>query len=287
MKAAYKGILATVISAIIFGITPILARIAYDGGANGISMTFLRAALSLPVLFLILKHRHIPIGLEQKYRKGILLVGTMGTSLTTLLLYMSYSYIPVGMATTMHFIYPTLVMIVCAVLFREKMGIYKICAFSLTVLGTFLFMDFSSGAGTRGMMLALFSGVSYAFYMAYSEKSELKHMYYFKLSFYLCIIMTVVSGVWGILTGTLSFNLTLKAWFFALVVSLLTSVGAVSCLQLGIQTVGASTAAILSTLEPITSIVLGILILKENLTPAKAAGSLCVILSILIVTRKK
>lgn len=287
MNAIYKGILYTVVSAVIFGITPVLARIAYDGGANGISMTFLRASLSLPILFLLLKHKHIPIRLEKRYRKGILLVGTAGTSLTTLLLYISYSYISVGMATTLHFIYPILVMAVCGILFHERMGPYKICALLLAALGTLLFMDFNCGTGINGMVLALLSGVSYAFYMLYSEKSDLKDMYYFKLSFYLCIMMAAVSGIFGVFTGALSFYMTPRAWFFTLLVSLLTSVGALSCLQLGIQTIGASTAAILSTLEPITSIILGILILNENLTLAKAAGAVCVISSVLMVTRKK
>ena len=49
----YKGIIFTAASAVIFGFTPILARISYDGGANGITMTFLRCLLSLPILFLI------------------------------------------------------------------------------------------------------------------------------------------------------------------------------------------------------------------------------------------
>ena len=57
----YKGIIFTAASAVIFGFTPILARISYDGGANGITMTFLRCLLSLPILFLILKIKGIPL----------------------------------------------------------------------------------------------------------------------------------------------------------------------------------------------------------------------------------
>lgn len=282
---AYQGAAFTAASAVIFGFTPILARIAYDGGANGITMTFLRYLLSLPVLYLILKRGKVPVAVEKAWRLPVALCGVFGAFATTVTLYMSYSYIPVGMATTLHFIYPVLVTAGCVLLFREGITAKKVLALFFGAAGTFLFLDkYSAGAVSGpGIGLALLSGLFYSVYMIIMDKSGVKNMYFFKLSFYLCVFGAVLSGIYGGVTGQLTLHLTGQAWLFAFLVSLCTSVGAISLFQLGIRYTGASNAAILSTLEPITSVLLGVFILGEQFTAKKAAGCVCILMSVLLI----
>ncbi|HHY27932.1 MAG TPA: EamA family transporter [Desulfitobacterium dehalogenans] len=282
MNKKLTGILCAVLSAIIYGFTPILARIAYDGGANGITVTFLRGILSIPILFIILKIKRIPLQIGKDW-KGILLAGVFGMSLTTLLLYISYSYISVGMATTLHFIYPILVSVACTVFFKDKMNLWKISALILCSIGIFMFIDRISSFGVTGTVLALLSGVTYALYIICIDKGRLKHIHYFKLTLYLNVLMVGVSGLFGLCTGDLHFSLTPKAWVLCALVSLFTSFGALPLLQQGIKLTGASTAAILSTLEPITSVILGILILQETVSPLKLLGCILIIISILLI----
>lgn len=284
MNAKYKGILYTVASAAIFGFTPILTRIAYGGGANGVTMTFLRAVLSLPVLWFIVRRRKIPLRVTPGELRDVTLSGILGSGATCIMLYMSYNYISVGLATTLHFIYPLLVAASCILLFRERMNLLKVCALAAGMAGIAFSVDFASPGGVTGMALALLSGVTYTFYIIYVDKSGLKSMYYFKLSFYLCVMMALVSGVYGLMAGMLTFRLTPMAWLLAVLVSLFASVGALSLFQLGIRYTGASTAAILSTLEPITSIILGVVILKEQISVLKLAGCACILGSVVLIT---
>ena len=141
----YKGILFTILSATIFGFTPILGRITYDGGSNGITLTFLRSILALPVLYFLVRRRGLSIRVAPSEVKKILLTGVVGSALTTILLYSSYTYISVGMATTLHFVYPLVISVACVVLFKEKMTPLKICALVLATAGIFFFADKSSG----------------------------------------------------------------------------------------------------------------------------------------------
>ena len=250
----YKGIIFTAVSAVIFGFTPVLARISYDGGANGITMTFLRCFLSLPVLFLILKIKGIPLRVEKAWRMPVSVCGVFGAFATTVTLYMSYSYIPVGMATTLHFVYPVLVTVGCVLIFKEGITVKKVLALLCGAAGTLLFLEnFSAGSGSgAGIFLALLSGLFYSVHMIVMDKSGIKNMYYFKLS-------------------------------FAFLVSLCTSVGAISLFQLGIRYTGAVAAAILSTLEPITSVILGVLVLGELFTTRKIAGCVCILFSVVLI----
>lgn len=287
MSSASKGILFTIASAVIFGFTPILARIAYDGGANGVTMTFLRAVLSLPVLFAILVYQKVPLRITRRQTLDIFLAGGIGNAVTTILLYVSYSFISVGMATTLHFIYPIMVSLSCVVFFREKLTWSTVFALVASTAGVFMFTGKIEAGSVTGFALALLSGVTFAFYIVYTDRTDLKNIHYFKLSFYLCIVLALFSGVFGLMTGTLTFDLTPKAWLYALIVSLFVSVGAVTLLQLGIRLSGATAASILSTFEPITSFVLGILVLHEEISTAKIVGCLCIVAGVIVVAMSK
>lgn len=284
MSDRTKGIIYTILSALIYGFTPILARMAFDGGANGITASFIRGIASLPLLWIVLRCRKIPIS-PGKDLLPLLCVGVFGTALTTILLYMSYGYISVGLATTIHFTYPILVTLGCVILFGEKLNLSKKIALILCTVGILTFMDSPGKAGVTGIFLSLFSGVTYAFYMIYIEKSELKNMHYLKLTFYLNLIMSVMAGVFGGYSGMLNLSLSLSAWLLCICVSLFTSFGALPLLQQGIKKTGASTAAILSTLEPITSVILGMLILSESMSLFKLGGCVLILVSVLLIAR--
>ncbi len=281
----YKGILFTILSATIFGFTPILGRITYDGGSNGITLTFLRSILALPVLYFLVRRRGLSIRVAPSEVKKILLTGVVGSALTTILLYSSYTYISVGMATTLHFVYPLVISVACVVLFKEKMTPLKICALVLATAGIFFFADKSSGGSAMGFILAIASGFFWSFYVIYLDKSGLKNMYYFKLSFYLCSVAGITAGLFGLVSGQLAvLQLTPKAWLYSFIVAVLTSVGAVTLFQLGVLYVGPSTSAILSTFEPITSIVCGVLILGESLSLLKIIGCVLILSGVILIT---
>lgn len=112
-----KGIFLTILSAIIFGFTPIIAKITYDLGSNGITLAFLRHAMVIPILYGIIKLQKVSLHITKTQLKNILLVGIFGSGLAILTLYSSYSYISVGSATVLHFLYPMFVSLLSLVFF--------------------------------------------------------------------------------------------------------------------------------------------------------------------------
>lgn len=182
MSTYMKGICCTLLSAVIFGFTPILVRIAYEGGANSITITFLRAWLALPLLYALMHRRHIPLRLEDSQVKHVLLLGIVGSCATTVCLYMSYNFISVGMATTLHFIYPILVSLGCVLFFRQRLQTFQLFSLILGCIGISTFMDLSFGGSFAGIALALISG----FFMPFTYPI-------FRLPDYrICIFQTVL-----------------------------------------------------------------------------------------------
>jgi drug/metabolite transporter (DMT)-like permease len=281
-----KGIIFTMISAVAYGISPVLIKMTYDGGATSASVAFLRI-LAIPVLLVVMRLKKVPISLTGREAKDVIVSCGIGFGITTLLLFGSYAHIPVGMATTLHFIYPITVSVVCILFFREKFSLPMLFALVICTAGVFLFTGNTKGVNIKGVVMALVSGVTYAFFLIYVDKSAIRNMNHFKFSFWLSVMLIIVFGVYGAFTGTLSLNLTVKAWTLCAANSILCAVVAVTALQLGIQFSGAAAASILSTLEPITSFVLGMAILGEQYSNAKMSGVVCVVIAVITVSAQK
>lgn len=284
MSSRTKGLVCVVLSAILYGLAPLFAQHAYAGGASSFSLNFLRGGLALPVLYVVLRIRRIPIKPEPGQLRKLAISGIFGQAASSLLLYSSFSYISTGIAATLHFIYPTLVAVACVVFYKEPLNRWKVLALVSGALGIILFLDGSGGSGSAlGIILALASGFTFAFTILYMDRAGLKNMYYFKYTFYSCLFMSLCSGVAGLLAGKLWLDLTPKGWVFAFLVSMLCAVGALSLFQIGVSLIGATTAAILSTFEPITSVLIGIFFLNEQATPLKLLGCVCILASVLLI----
>ena len=290
-----KGILLTMLSAIAFGFAFTLGPMTYgDGGSNPTTLTFLRNALSLPVLFLILRYQGISLKVTGKELISLTILGGIGNAFTTLLLFISFSLIDVGIATTIHFIYPVFVTIGCVLFFKERLGIKKIVSLLVATCGiACFFLGVDTSQGLRGGMflglaLAVISGVTYAFYIIYLDKSGLKNQPVFKFTFYVALMSTIAMGVYGAAINDLALNtLTPKSWGISLAFSLLCTVVALSLLQMGIKHVGASTAAILTTFEPITSIICGVLLLGESITGVKILACSLIMIGVVMLSLAK
>lgn len=271
-----KGYFLTILSAIIFGFTPILAKITYSMGSNGITMAFLRHLFVIPILFLIIKLQKVPYKITIHQLKNICLIGIVGNALTVAALYTSYSYIQVGSATVLHFLYPMFVSLICFFYYKEKLSkAVKICLV-IASIGILFFIELG-GSSFLGLFLALFSGITFAYYMVGIEKLGLQTLNPYVLNFYFAIVISISLLLIGLISGQLNLELPIQAYGYSLLIAVLTSIIGIICLQQGVRYLGAATASILSMFEPVTSVIFGIFILHEQLTIVKAIGCLIIL----------
>lgn len=279
-----KGILYTIASAILFGAMPVIASNIYEMGVTPITLVCLRSLCVIPILFLLMKKdgEHLKLTLFQT--KHIFLIAVLGSGLTTMLLFMSYQYIDVGTATTLHFLYPVVVALLCRVVYHEHLGKFKIAALLIAICGIFCFMDFSGHGSTIGLVMALCSSITYAFYMVQLEKIGLAKMNAFKLSMYLSVFIVMETLVYGLFVpGSISFDIPLAAYGYAFIIAIGTSFLAVVLLQRGIEMLGSTTASIFCLFEPITSVVTGYYFLNESLTILKILGCIIILGAVILL----
>ena len=287
MNSKVKGIGATLLSAIYFGFVPLLMKTVYAGGGNSFTAAFLRFAFSIPVLFVVLKIKGVDLRITREELKHFFIITAFGYAGTTLLVFTAYNYIPTGMTTTIHFLYPTFTVAGLMIFYREKIKASKIFCVILCLIGIIMFYNGGEGhASLIGILLALCSSMTYAFYTIFLGKSEvLRDIEPMKRLFYMHIIGAMIMLAIGLISGNLNFHMTPFSWgVMALTANLTAFVGAL-LYQIGVKYIGAESTAMLSTFEPITSVIVGILVYGEPMTLRIFIGCAAIIASTLIIAR--
>jgi len=279
-----KGIACAVLAAFIYGFTPILGKFSYLEGSNSFSLTFYRSALSLPMLFIILKAKNISLSITKDELKNLTVLGVLGPVLTALTLYEAYNYISVGMTTTIHYIYPVLVASACVCFFKERLSKEKVMALIFSTIGIILFFEGDFSGSITGIVIALLSGISYASFIVFMDKSGIKIMFPFKISFYTCVAATIFLFVFGIATKRLVFHMSFLGWIYTFLVAFFVSVIANTLMAMAIKNTGSTITAIVGMFEPITSVILGVLFLNELLSFKNILGCALILISVLILT---
>lgn len=290
-----KGIILTMLSSITFGFAFTLGPMTYGaGGSNPVTLTFLRNFLSLPFLLIIILLLKIDLRVTKKQLRNLIILGFVGNAITTLMLNMAFAHIDVGIVTPIHFTYPMFVTLACVIFFHEKLSKQKIIALMIAMSGIGCFFmaalnsaSFNSGT-LLGLFLAIVSGMFYAFYIIFMDKSGLKGEPPFKITFYVALASTIGMFLYGMTTRQLVLStLTPKSWLISVIFAFLCTVVALSLLQVGIKHIGASEAAVISTFEPITSVIFGALLLGEKITLIKLVACALIFAGVLILSFAK
>jgi len=136
----------------------------------------------------------------------------------------------------------------------------------------------------RGAAFALTSGVSYAVYVVLLAGFRYPEVSGFKLSFYILSVCSVVMLAVCLISGKLTIPTTWTGWLLNILFSLIISVGAVVMFQRGALLLGGERASVLSTVEPLTGVVMGAIAFQEAVTPGTVIGSVFVIAACILIT---
>lgn len=280
-----KGYIYTALSAIIFGLMPLLTKIIIARGATSLTIPFFRVFYVTIVLFFVLKIKKIDLHLEKRDLLSAILTSIFGSGLTIIILNESYNHVDTGIATSLHFLYPLFVAILCRFFYGEKIKKKQILSLSFALVGIICFMSKGNGS-LFGYVLAIASGLTYAFYLVKMDKTGLVKMNALKLSFYLALFTTIEIFTINLFMQDVVFKMDALSYGLLLVLALSSSFLATVLLQKGVLLLGSTRASFICLLEPVTSMIVGILWLNEALTFNKGLGGLAIIISLIIFLKK-
>ncbi|MBQ9673079.1 MAG: EamA family transporter [Ruminococcus sp.] len=283
------GAVYSVLSAMLFGLTPLLAKIIYGYGYTSFLVAFLRFAIGTVVLFIVVKfHNKQKILLPKKQLLLILAVSFFYATMI-LLMYSAYDYIDSGLTTTLHFTYPVFVIIMAAVIMHKGLNKRHIICTVLAIAGIVFLNNSTSAVNYYGVAIAVLSGLSYAFYIVLTEKFKLDSLPVFVLSFWISLFSAFIVGAIMPFTHILPIDLNPKAIGLIILLTLTTNLFAIVLFQKGLSICGGVQASLLSTFEPLTSVVVGLTVFNENLTLNVFIGITLILSStvILVIYKKE
>lgn len=291
MTQSTKGYIFAALAAAAYGTNPIFALPLYHDGMNVTSVLLFRYALAVAILFAMTavnnpKTIHIPL-------RDLLPVGIMGVLmvLSSIFLFASYNYLSAGIASTLLFFYPVMVSLIMAVLYKERLGYRKLFCLIVATLGVFTLSKGDDGTGISmfGFLLVMFSSLSYAIYLVYINRGPMR-----KLSTTTVTLWVLIFGLLFLIgqcmfIGGLTLPQSPMAWGNAIGLGLFPTVISLYLTSRAIELIGSTQTAIFGALEPLTAVVLGILILGETLTMRPAIGMVMIFISVtvLVMQRKR
>ncbi len=277
-----KGVTAVVAASILYGIMPALLKMIMLEGMNSASTVFFRMFFAAIFAFIYLMVKKEPLEIDREQFIHLAVFGAVAFGATSTLTTASYNYISTGLATMLQFTYPLFVTIAMWLIFKERLTKVKLISCLMALAGLALMADFSR-LSPKGIILATLSGVTYAIYVVASNKSRFARLDKFVVVFYINAFASVIYGARAVISGEFMLPTNLKAVILLMIVALFCTVMTLYLLSTGIRLLGASTASVLNMLEPITSVIVGIVLFKDAFTLAAAAGCVLVVMSSIVV----
>ncbi|MEI6873579.1 MAG: DMT family transporter [Spirochaetota bacterium] len=278
----FAGFALVALSAAAFGLLPIFARFAYADVAGTNTLLFLRFAIAGAVMLLLMRVRRIPFPRGGRLL-GVALMGAIGYTGQSLFYFTALTYASASLVALMLYVYPALVALLSALFLRERITAKKAFALGLALLGTALILGLGGTGDARGLFLALGAAAVYSVYIVAGSLLIGEGMAIQSST----VIMLSAALVFGLLTAASGFEPPRTASGIAalLAIVLVSTVAALVAFFAGLERIGATSAAMTSTLEPLVTVTAAAAFLGESLGPMSAAGGALILASLVVLTR--
>ena len=288
MQSKLRGYLCGIGAAVCYGTNPLGALYLYEDGINANSVLFYRFALAVVMLGMLMAARRKSLKVSRRELSLLCALGVV-FSTSSITLYFSFCFMDAGIASTLLFVYPVMVAVIMALLFKERLPAVSVFAIMLALSGIAMLYHGDGGAtlSTRGVMLVMFSSLSYAVYIVVVNKSPLR-MSSMKLTFYVLFfgMLTVLTN--SFITGLhIQMLTTPRMWSCAFMLALLPTVFSLVLMTISVHETGSTPTAVMGALEPLTAVVIGVAVFGEQLTPRLAAGIVLILTAVIMIIAGK
>ena len=276
-----RGIAFALLSALGLGLAIALARYAYEGGTNGLTIASVRSFALAGALFVYCRATGRSLGLG---RADYLRCAWLGM-LMSVAFYGNIGaveYISIGLTALLFFTFPPLIGLIQAVLDREWPPLARVVAIATAFAGLATMLGASLGASDpRGVALVLAAALAVAL-NSVGIVRLIGHVHPLVGMFHMAITSAVALSVLALATGSVQWPVSGVGW---------AGMGAVTALQcaslplyfVAITRIGVLRTAVLANLQPVTSIVAARVLFGELLGAAQLVGGTMVLTGIMLM----
>lgn len=291
-KLVLGGFVITFIGALFFSTKAILVKLAFaNTHSDAVTVLALRMLFSLPfyiAIGLFASNRRSNIYFTKRQWAYIILLGLTGYYVSSLCDFIGLQYISAGLERLILFIYPTLAVVLNAMIFRQRVSGFQKLAMLLTYAGIAIAywgemkVDSSNPEFFIGSIFCFLCAITFAIYLVGSGKM-IAETGATKFTSYAMI--AAAGGIfihYFVIGGTIHHMAGNLLWYgFAL--AILATVIPTFLMSAGIKKIGSSNAAIISSIGPVSTILQAHFILGERITVEQITGTVLVIIGVFLI----
>lgn len=285
MNDKAKGYLLGAVAAATYGMNPLFAIPLYGDGMNPDSVLFFRYLLAIPLLGVMLKVRGRSLRLQRAEVAPLVFYGLM-IALSSLALFLSYGYMGASIASTLLFVYPIMVAVIMACLFRERLRPVTLLCMTAALAGIGLLYRNGDGSTISlvGTLFVFVSSLSYAIYLVgINRVKSIRNEPTLKITFYVLLFGVVLFVGRLLWTGDVALPRHWYMWGNLLGLAVFPTAISFLCTTAAINKIGSTPTAILGALEPVTAVVFGGAVFHETLSVRQGLGLVLIIAAVTLV----
>lgn len=284
------GFFLAIVSGASFGLIPLFTIPVIATGMGYCSIILYRFLFGAIFMLAFLLYRQVSLRISWADFGRISMLSLLYI-ICAITLFVSYDYISSGVATSLIYTNPIWCTVIGLLFLHERLSPKKGVALVLATLGVMLLSGFfadDARFSAWGVFLGLCSGMGYGAYLVLLPRLKISKMPSLKLTFYIFFTAFLYTAVYvlafegGIhpITGTVS-------WVNLLLLGLLPTAFSNICVTMALRIVDTTIVAILGAFEPLTAMVVGVLLLGETCGTATIAGGILILISVAMLTWKK
>ena len=278
------GIGYIALSATAFGVMPFFAAIAYRSGVTPTSLLFLRFGIAAVCLWVLWAFKRSPMP-RGKTLVVLILMGALGYAGQSFSYFTALQYAPAGLVAVLLYLSPALVTGLSFVVLKQPITRLKWFALVLSLSGIVLVVGVQSGGQLKGILLAILAAFIYATYIMVGAKTT-EGTDIRASSTVIITAAAVVFGVYGAWQG-LDLPNSPAGWGACVGLAVIGTVVAVWAFFEGMRRIGAVDASMLSTLEPVVTVVVAWVLLGERLTALNLCGGAMILAAAVLLARAR
>lgn len=276
-----KGIWLSVFSGLLYGSLGYFGVVLMKAGFSVANLSFWRFLVALIFIIVVYivkkeKSRATFSQLSQAFINGALFYTT-----PAVLFFMATKKIGTGQAMVVFFVYPAFVMLLNWWFLKQKLKLYFFVCFAIILTGLVFLIDVGEVSfDIIGIALSLLAAFFYAIYVFWSKKSTLSPVVSTMMISFGCVVSSLL---FAILEGSLVVPNALDQWLNILAIGLICSAIPILLLLEAVKHISADKASLLSVTEPISTIIIGVILLGEVLRINTVIGILLTLIGALSI----
>ena len=293
-KNFWLGVFLGVLGIVLFSSKAVMVKLAYKYNVDAITMLLLRMLFSFP-FYVVIAYLYRNKNKEVKTTKNdyywVVFFGVVGYYLASYFDFEGLTYIKASLERIILFVYPTIVILLNRLFFKQPITKFQALAIFLSYLGIVIaFSDEVDVSGNNvylGGFFVLLSAITYASYLVGSgwlipKFGVVKFTAYAMLVSCFCVFIH-----FSFMGETDLFNLPWQVYGFGLLIAVFATVIPSFLVSTSIKMISSSNFAIVAGVGPISTIVLASFFLGERLTLLQFFGAFLVIIGIVITSLKQ